>query len=229
MNERVKFIARYLQKDEPFIVLCERAGISRKTGYKWVERYEGGGVAALVERSRAPLSHPHAVPAAVLESIVAMRRRYPRWGPRKLLAILRRQNPTRAWPGASTVGDILRQRGLVRRRRRHRYSVPYAERLAAYAAPNAIWCADFNGHFAVGNARCHPLTVMDGSLPRGRLGHARDRSPLLVSCALHAVDAKSEGPVATLPANERRCPGHVLSGLLDLQAAPELVAEGILV
>src|SRR5947199_4143075 len=92
MNERVKFIARYPQKDEPFIVLCERAGISRKTGYKWVERYEGGGVAALVERSRAPLSHPHAVPAAVIESIVATRRRHPRWGPRKLLAILRRQD-----------------------------------------------------------------------------------------------------------------------------------------
>src|SRR5437773_9691746 len=122
MNERVKFIARYLQKDEPFIVLCERAGISRKTGYKWVERYEGGGVAALVERSRAPLSHPHAVPAAVIESIVATRRRHPRWGPRKLLAILRRQDPTRAWPVASTVGDILRQRGLVRRRRRDRKS-----------------------------------------------------------------------------------------------------------
>ena len=40
--------------------------------------------------------------------------------------------------------------------------MPYAERLAAYAAPNAIWCADFKGHFAVGDARCHPLTIMDG-------------------------------------------------------------------
>jgi homeodomain-containing protein len=88
MNERVKFIARYLRKDEPFTVLCEAAGISRKTGYKWVERYEGGGVVALVDRSRAPLSHPHAVPEAVVETIVALRRRHPRWGPRKLLAIL---------------------------------------------------------------------------------------------------------------------------------------------
>jgi putative transposase len=118
MNERVKFIARYLQKDEPFNALCERAGVSRETGYKWVERYEGGGVTALVDRSRAPLSHPHAVSAAVVETIVAMRRSHPRWGPRKLLAVLRRQEPSRAWPVASTVGDILRQRGLVRRRRR---------------------------------------------------------------------------------------------------------------
>src|SRR5258706_15985584 len=85
MNERVKFIARYLQQDEPFNVLCERAGVSRKTGYKWVERYEGGGVVALIDRSRAPLSHPHAVSAATRDAIVALRRRHPRWGPRKLL------------------------------------------------------------------------------------------------------------------------------------------------
>ena len=69
MSERVKFIARYLQKDEPFSVLCDHAGVSRKTGYKWVERYEAGGVAALVDRSRAPQSHPHAVAADIVEAI----------------------------------------------------------------------------------------------------------------------------------------------------------------
>jgi transposase-like protein len=143
MNERVKFIAQYLQKEEPFSVLCHHAGINRKTGYKWVERYEAGGVAALVDRSRAPRSHPHAVAASLVETIVAIRRRHPRGGPR-------------------TVGDILRQHGLVRRRRRHRDGAPYAERLADYAAPNAIWCADFKGHFPVGDACCHPLPLMDG-------------------------------------------------------------------
>jgi transposase InsO family protein len=162
MNERVKFIARYLQNEEPFVTLCEDAGISRKTGYKWVERYDEGGVVALVDRSRAPRSHPHAVEEAVIEAIVALRRRHPRWGPRKLLAILRRREPRRAWPVASTIGEILRQRGLVRPRRRRRYSAPYGERLREYAAPNAIWCADFKGHFAVGDLRCHPLTIMDG-------------------------------------------------------------------
>jgi len=162
MNERVKFIARYLENEEPFAVLCEEAGISRKTGYKWVERYEGGGVRALVDRSRAPRSHPQAVSAAVIDAILALRRRHPRWGPRKLLAVLRRREPDRLWPVPSTMGDILRQRGLVRPRRRRRYSAPYAERLREYAAPNAVWCADFKGHFPVADARCHPLTIMDG-------------------------------------------------------------------
>src|SRR5688572_658119 len=182
MNERVKFIARYLENEEPFSALCEEASISRKTGYKWIDRYEEGGVARLVDRSRAPRSHPHTVSAAVIDVIVALRRRHPRWGPRKLLAVLWRREPRGAWPVASTVGTMLRQRGLVRPRRRRRYSAPYAERLREYAAPNAIWCADFKGHFAVGDARCHPLTIMDGfsryllrcqALKRPVFGHSR--------------------------------------------------------
>jgi transposase len=36
----VKFIAGYLQDYEPCSVLRARAQISRKTGYKWVERYQ---------------------------------------------------------------------------------------------------------------------------------------------------------------------------------------------
>src|ERR1043166_5418623 len=114
MNERVRFIARYLQKEEDFKALCIQAGISRKTGYKWAERYESGGVAALVERSRAPRSQRIGVPAAIVDAVVAARRRHPRWGPRKLLAVLRRQEPSRRWPAASTAGDTLRQNGQPR-------------------------------------------------------------------------------------------------------------------
>ena len=74
MNERVKFTAQYLQGEASFVLLCEDAGIRRKTGYKWVERYEAGGVRALVDRPRAPRSHPHAVPPAVIEAVLALRR-----------------------------------------------------------------------------------------------------------------------------------------------------------
>ena len=162
MNERVKFIARYLQREDSFWDLCLDAGISRKTGYQWVARYAEGGVTALVDRSRAPHGHPHAVPPAIVERILAVRRRHPRWGPRKLLAVLRRHEPSGRWPAASTIGNLLRAHGLVRPRRRRRCSAPYADRLQEYAAPHAIWCADFKGHFPVGAGRCHPLTIMDG-------------------------------------------------------------------
>lgn len=162
MSERVKFIASHLEAEDTFTELCERFGISRKQGYKWVERYEEDGVEGLADRSRAPHTHPLAVSEPLVERIVAARKRHPRWGPRKLLVVLKRQHPGLAFPVASTVGDILRKRGLVGRRRRIRRSEPYGERLGDYTMPNAVWCADFKGHFAVDGQRCYPLTISDG-------------------------------------------------------------------
>lgn len=163
MNERVKFVAARLATVETFSDTCDRFGISRKTGYKWMDRYEHGGVEELADRSRAPWSHPHAVAVQIAALLTGLRRQHPRWGPRKLLVVLRRRRPELQLPAASTVGDILRRDGLVRKRRRRiRHSSPYADRLGGYDAPNAVWCADYKGHFPVASKRCHPLTVTDG-------------------------------------------------------------------
>lgn len=166
MNERVKFVAAYLECEVSFSDLCLDFGISRKTGYKWVQRYASHGVAGLEEASRAPHSHPNAVSANIVQSILAIRRRHPRWGPRKVRAVLKRQRPRMALPAASTIGDILKRNGLVRPRRRTRRSSPYGDRLRQYDAPNAVWCADFKGCFPIGGRRggerCHPLTISDG-------------------------------------------------------------------
>lgn len=162
MSERVKFIGAYLQDESSFSELCLDFGVSRKTGYKWVARYESAGLNALAERSRAPHSHARALPESLVQAIVAVRRRHPRWGPRKLRVILGRQQPDRVLPAASTIGDVLKRHGLVGKRRRIRRSDPYGEQLRTYATPNAVWCADFKGHFPVGVARCHPLTISDG-------------------------------------------------------------------
>lgn len=162
VQERVKFIAAYLEGEENFSELCERFGVSRKQGYKWRQRYETGGVDGLKDRSRAPLHHPQAVADSVVEMIIQARGRHPLWGPKKLLVVLARRYPTIEFPVASTVGELLRKRGLVGKRRRVRRSAPYPDRLGGYESPNSIWCADFKGHFAVGGERCHPLTVSDG-------------------------------------------------------------------
>jgi len=162
VNERVKFIAAFLEGNENFSELCERFGISRKQGYKWRERYEAGGLEALRDRSRAPITHPHAVPASIVDMIVGARRQHPRWGPRKLLVILARRHPTIEFPVASTVGEVLKKQGLVGARRRRLRSAPYPDRLGGYERPNSIWCADFKGHFPVGGERCNPLTISDG-------------------------------------------------------------------
>jgi len=162
MNERVKFIAAHLERDVPLVELCGRFGISRKTAYKWIARYDEGGVKQLLDRSRAPHSHPHAVSDEVAAECLRVRRKHPHWGPRKLLVVLQRQRPDLHLPAASTVGELLRRNGLVGKRRRIRRSSPYGDRLGGYDKPNSIWCADFKGHFPVAGCRCHPLTITDG-------------------------------------------------------------------
>jgi transposase InsO family protein len=162
MSERVKFIAAYLEYGASFTDLCRDFGVSRKTGYKWVRRYEANGVAALEEHSRAPHAHPNAVPTHIVQAVLTVRRRHPRWGPRKLQVVLRRQQPRMVLPAASTIGDLLKRHGLVHPRRRIRRSSPYGDRLRQYDAPNAVWCADFKGWFPVGGERCMPLTISDG-------------------------------------------------------------------
>jgi putative transposase len=80
MSKRVKFIAAYLEHEANFTDLCRDFGISRKTGYKWIRRYEANGAGSLEEHSRAPHSHPNAVSPNVVQAILAIRRLHPRWG-----------------------------------------------------------------------------------------------------------------------------------------------------
>jgi transposase InsO family protein len=163
MNERIKFIARYLTNELTFTALCDEFGISRKTGYKWVHRYDDGGASALEERSRAPLTHPHAYSDDIVNAVVALRQEHPRWGARKLLVLMRRRYPDLKLPEPSTVNDMLSRRGLLRSKGRSKKLSPeYGQSLRNYDAPNSVWCADFKGHFPVGGVRCHPLTISDG-------------------------------------------------------------------
>ena len=168
MDERMRFIVEQQRGEEGMAELCRRAGISRKTGYKWLARYRAQGPVGLVERSRAPHSHPRAVAAEVQAAVLEARAAHPTWGPRKLLAWLQARQqrglpPVAALPAASTVGEILRRAGLVVPRRRRARSVPWTRPLAHAVAPNAVWCADFKGQFRTGDgAWCYPLPISDG-------------------------------------------------------------------
>jgi hypothetical protein len=89
------------------VELCERYGVSRKTGYKWVERYEREGVDGLRERSRAPHHCPHRIAPDVAAAICAGRRQHPSWGPEKILHWLKRRDPELELPATSTAGGSL--------------------------------------------------------------------------------------------------------------------------
>ncbi len=162
MNQRVALIADWLEEEFTITELSQRYGISRKTAYKWIDRYEVDSVIGLEERSRAPKHHGRAVATAVQEAIVALRKRRPTWGPKKLLAVLRENDGKIKWPAASTMGEVLRREGLSQSRQRRRYVVPLTQPLAAAHAPNEVWTADFKGWFRTGDGkRCDPLTVAD--------------------------------------------------------------------
>jgi len=162
MNERVKFVADCLRGEWSMAEVCRRYGISRKTGYKWIERYRKEGPDGLKERSRASLSHPNAVDAETERMILAFKRAHIRWGPLKVRCEIARKYPGRKWPVASTVGDILKRHGLVVRRRLRRRATPSDRPLAHCTSPNEVWCVDFKGWFRTADrARCIPLTMMD--------------------------------------------------------------------
>ena len=142
--------------------LCARYGVSRKTGYKWLARYDVGGRAALADRSRAPHHCPQRIPADVAERICAARRSHPSWGPGMLLQWLARHDPSIVWPASSTAGDLLARRGLVKKRRRRRPHFHPGVVAPVTHAPNDLWTADFKGHFRTRDGvYCYPLTIAD--------------------------------------------------------------------
>jgi transposase InsO family protein len=141
--------------------LCLRYGISRITGYKWLDRFRQSGVSGLHDRSRVPRSCPHQTPDELIECILDENSRYG-WGARKILKRLQKRFPNRALPARSTVFDILERHDRVRSRRaRRRWKHPGAAPFNT-TAPNQIWTVDFKGQFLTRDGLyCYPLTVVD--------------------------------------------------------------------
>jgi putative transposase len=162
VDERMRFVMAVEKEEEAFAAICRRFGISRKTGYKWRGRYEETGVEGLIERSRAPLNHPHALSETITEACLAVRRAHPTWGPVKIRAWLARRAPQTEWPAASTIGALFDRTGLtVKRRLRHR-SPPSSVPFAHCGAANDVWCMDFKGWFRTGDGtHCEPFTLSD--------------------------------------------------------------------
>ena len=163
MDERARFVLEALRGHFTMSELCYRYGVSRKTGYKWVERYHAKGVAGCSDRSRAPRKHPNAISAKVIARIVQARKQHRNWGPVTLHGFLSQQDRTTQWPSPSTIGEILKRKGLIRKRRRRTVARAAWRGTRTQAdQPNRVWTADFKGQFRLGNgALCYPLTIVD--------------------------------------------------------------------
>ena len=161
MSERMNFIHR-LEAGETMTELCREFGISRKTGYKLLKRWQEEGPEGLFDRSRAPLSSPHKRPEAIRTLVFNVKKAHPTWGARKVLARLARTTPGVNLPAPSTVGAWFKSAGLVKRRVRRRGPWRHKGPLTKPTRANEVWCADFKGQFRMGNGRyCYPLTITD--------------------------------------------------------------------
>lgn len=159
IDERTMLISEYLSQEHSLSELARRRGVSRKTAYKWIERYEERGPEGLKDLSRAAHVHPNAIGPEVEEAILEWKERRPLWGAPKIHSKLKSLPDC---PAESTVSNVLKRHGLTRRQRRRHRATGTTDPLQVAAAPNDVWCADFKGWFRLGNAqRCDPLTISD--------------------------------------------------------------------
>lgn len=187
MDQRTQFIADYLRQTFSISELCAHYSISRKTGYKWIDRYLTQGPAGLDEHSRRPRSCPRETPEHVVEALLEARRRHPSWGAKKLLTIVSKRHLDWPWPHRATIYDILKRHGLVATKKRRRAIGHPGKPNTRIDSPNQVWCADFKGQFKTGDGiYCYPLTVTDGY------------SRFLLGCqSLHATAVAEARPVFT--------------------------------
>jgi len=159
MKARETFIQDWKSGVLSFTEVCRRHQISRKTGYKWLSRYQQGGVSGLCDESRKPARSPGRVQEEMELMVVALRKEHPCWGGRKIRAALLRAGVEGKVPSASTMSGIFRRHDLLGGGMREG-AMPFKR--FEREEPNDLWQMDFKGHFAMkGGSRCHPLTVLD--------------------------------------------------------------------
>ncbi|WP_197386774.1 integrase core domain-containing protein [Ralstonia pseudosolanacearum] len=162
MDQRILFIADHLKGCESMSALCARYGVSRKTGYKWLERYEAAGPGGLAEHNRRRHEQER-IPYAIRQAILELRTQGGlEQGPKKIQKLLEARYGAQAVPSRTTIYNVLKQAGRIAPRRVRRRVVEHEGVLRSTREPNALWSADYKGQFQTGDHRwCYPLTVMD--------------------------------------------------------------------
>lgn len=158
MSLKEDFVLRAMSKNEPITKLCREFNITRKTGYRLIERYQKEGIAGLTPRSKRPLSSPNKTTDQIEDAVVNLRHQQPTWGPRKLIKYLSNKGYTEL-PSLSTVNSILKRNNLIeieeslKRKKLIRFEREH---------PNELWQMDFKGKFQLLTKQsCYPLTIID--------------------------------------------------------------------
>ena len=162
---RLQFVKLVCKAQGNLSQLCRQFGLSRRAGYKWIQRFEREGLRGLKDRPRRPRRSPRQVAPKWLKRIRRLRRRHPSWGSRKLAACLRKAHRADRVPSVRTVSNWLKRMGLNRRtsrRRTRRGPRLKRSKLTVARRPNHVWTVDFKGWFRTQDGcRVEPLTVRD--------------------------------------------------------------------
>lgn len=157
MSRRIEFVMLAMQEGTNFSELCRRFGVSRKTGYKFLNRYMEEDVRGLHDRSKRPRTSPNATDSEVEQLILELRDKHPAWGGRKLKRRFEDMGYNGV-PSPSTITAILRRQGRISPEESQKHKA--WQRFEA-ERPNDLWQMDFKGHFPIREGRCHPLTILD--------------------------------------------------------------------
>jgi transposase InsO family protein len=158
MKLRHDFVTLAQPQELSMTELCQRFGVSRQTGYKWLKRYRDEGPEALADRSRRPRSSPARSSPEIEQRVLQVRAEHPAWGARKISRRLADLGVAPA-PAPSTVNSILKRRGLIDEQASAEAT---AWQRFERAQPNELWQMDFKGDFGtLSEGRCYPLTVLD--------------------------------------------------------------------
>jgi len=161
MEQKIEFICEWRTGKYTITELCKNFEISRPTAYKLINRFENQGYEGLREHSRAPSKHPNATPLNIVEGILKLKEKYPRWGAKKIRILLFKEFTEKQIPSVVTVHNILKKNGLVCAKKRMRRIKPVYPIFDPKNC-NEVWSADYKGKFLMGNKiYCHPLTIAD--------------------------------------------------------------------
>ena len=139
-----------------FSALCREFGITRRTGHKWVERYESQQ--PLTDRSRRPHTSPTRTPEEVELLILAVRAENPGWGAKTIHSVLTKEG-YHDLPCIKTVNNILRRYGCISPEESLK-RIPFTR--FEKERCNMMWQTDFKGEFRmVDGSYCYPLTILD--------------------------------------------------------------------
>jgi transposase InsO family protein len=154
-DRRIEFVKAVRTPDAKMARVCRAFGISRKTGYKWLQRDDAShSVVALTDRSRRPLTSPQRTAAGVTARVIALRTEFG-WGGEKLVPLLDAEGVVVA---ARTIDRIIRREGLTRPDAAPAPALGRFER----GAPNELWQMDAKGQYPLHpGGQCHPLSILD--------------------------------------------------------------------